>query len=100
VVLAQALGDQAPELGRAPQLGRLRPPGPQPGLLVGEVGAAAVPAAPADLAPDRGVGAPERPGDLAIGVAAGDPARDLLALGQAQAARGPPPRPDPLQLVR
>jgi hypothetical protein len=104
VVLAQPLGHHPRQLRAAPELGRLGPPRPPPGLVVGELGpvTAAAPAA-ADLAPDRRVRAAQRTADPAIRIAARDPTRDLLALGRGQtAARAPPrpPRPDPAAIAQ
>jgi hypothetical protein len=84
VVQAKPPHDCPAKLRAALELGRLRPPRPVPGLLVGEVGTVAAPApAAADLAADRRV----RPADRPIRVAAGDAAGDLLALGEGQAPR-------------
>ena len=57
-------------------------------------------AAAVDLADDRRVGAAERSGDLPRRLAAGDPARDLLALLETQAALRSPAGPRPYAAER
>jgi hypothetical protein len=94
VVLSQAPFDQPSELGAELELRRARPALPAPGLAVRRVGAVAGPTAAAvDLPNDGRVGATEGPGDRARRVATGDPARDLLALFEAQRALVAPASP-------
>src|SRR6266545_4446215 len=98
VVGSKALFNHPAKLGAELEPGRPMPPGSNQGLAIGRVGAVAPPpAAAADLAGDRRVGSTERPGDRARRCPAGNPARDLLALFEAQAALRAPagPGPDP-----
>src|SRR6516165_4000672 len=86
VILAQALLDQAAKLGAELELRRPRPPRTPPSLTVCGVGAIAAPTAAAvDLTRDRRMRATQRP-DRSGRCSASDPARDLLALLQAQTA--------------
>jgi hypothetical protein len=94
VVVAKALFDDPAKLGAELELRLARPTRAAPGLALGGVGAVAgPPAAAVDLTGDRRVGATEGPGDCARRVPTGDPARDLLALIEAQAALRSPAGP-------
>src|SRR5918995_2828906 len=94
VVVLEALGDRPAKLGAELELRRPRPPRAAPGLALCGVGAVAPPAAAAvDLTGDRRVGAAKRPGDGPGRVPAGDRARDLLPLFEAQAPLGAPAGP-------
>src|SRR5215211_5976554 len=98
VVIREAPFDHPAKLGTELELRRPRPPQAAPGLAVTGVGAVAPPTAAAvDLTGDRRVGAAKRPSDGAGRVPAGDPARDLLALFEGEAALGASagPGPDP-----
>src|SRR4051794_34400135 len=91
VVVSEALLDHLAKLGAELELCRPRPPRASPGLALCGVGAVAPPSAAAvDLTRDRRVGAAKCPGDRAGRVPAGDRARDLLALFEAEAFLGAP----------
>ena len=94
MVILEALFDHPAKLETKLELRRSRPARAAPGLAVCGLGAVAgAPAAAVDLPGDRRVGAAKRPGDGAGRVPASDPARDLLALFEAQAALGAPAGP-------
>src|SRR4051794_20190074 len=105
VILPKALLEHPAQLGTELELRRPRSPRAPPSLTVRGMSTVATPTATTiDLTRDRRVRAAQRSGDRPGRRSAGDPARDLLALPQAQTALRTPasPRPntpDPPQMV-